>query len=149
MQAYYGDYAGLPINKTFYGGGSNSVRGWRSNELRPQGTPRIEGFQGINYKGGTFLVEGSTEIRYRFIENIGTALFFDYGNVWLSYNDFRFDEVALAAGIGLRYYTQVAPFRIDFGFKFYDPFDKKFIWDNWKPGFFNNLEFHFGIGEAF
>ncbi|MFO7448048.1 MAG: BamA/TamA family outer membrane protein [Ignavibacteriaceae bacterium] len=149
MQPYYGDYGGLPVNRTFYAGGSSSIRGWGSNDLIPQGTPRVENFAGVNYKGGTFLIEGSTEIRYRFLDNIGTALFFDYGNVWLSHADFRYDELALAVGFGFRYYTQVAPFRLDFGFKFYDPKDKLFIWDNWKNGFFKNLEFHFGIGEAF
>jgi outer membrane protein assembly factor BamA len=104
---------------------------------------------GPNVKGGTFLLEGSLEYRLRFLENIGTAIFFDYGNTWLGYKNFRFDEVAIATGFGLRYYTEVAPFRIDFGFKFYDPKNKKFLWENWNEHFLQNIEFHFGIGEAF
>jgi outer membrane protein insertion porin family len=57
--------------------------------------------------------------------------------------------VAIAVGFGFRYYTQVAPFRIDLGFKFYNPSTKQYIWDSWDKRFFKNIEFHFGIGEAF
>jgi outer membrane protein insertion porin family len=148
LQAFVGDYGGLPLNRTFYAGGSNSVRGWRSNELVPKGTPNVPGFlaTNVNVKGGTFLFEGSLESRLRFIESFGVAVFTDFGNTWLGYKDFRFDEVALAAGLGIRYYSPIAPFRLDFGFKMYDPEDKlwifgKKVWDN--------FEFHFGIGEAF
>jgi outer membrane protein insertion porin family len=149
LHPFIGDYGGLPINETFYAGGSNSVRGWRSNKLIPQGTPVISGFEGENRKGGTFLLEGSFETRYKFMENVGAALFFDYGNVWLDYNYLKPNSIALAAGIGFRYYSQVAPFRIDFGFKLYDPESKTFLWKSPTRGIFRNMEFHFGIGEAF
>jgi len=153
LQAFYGDYLGIPLNRTFYAGGSNSVRGWRSQdpELIPEGTPRVEGIltDGINVKGGTFLMEGSVEWRNRFLESFGSALFIDYGNTWLGYKRFRFDEVAIGIGFGFRLYTQVAPFRIDFGFKFYNPVSKKYIWDTWDKRILKNIEFHFGIGEAF
>ncbi len=151
IQTFVGNYGGLPINRTFYAGGSNSVRGWRANELVPKGTPEIPGIiaNGVNRKGGTFLLEGSLESRLRFLESFGTAIFLDYGNTWLGYKDFRFDEVALAAGFGFRYYSPVAPFRLDFGFKLYDPENKKYLWDNWDKRIFKNIEFHFGIGEAF
>ena len=149
IQPYYGNYSDIPLIRTFYAGGSNSVRGWRANQLRPLNAPVVENIQGPNVKGGTFLVEGSFEYRYRFLPSIGVVLFYDYGNTWIGYEQFRYDEVAQAVGPGFRYYTQIAPFRIDFGFKFYDPVVKKFIWDNWNKHFFENLEFHFGIGEAF
>jgi outer membrane protein insertion porin family len=149
LQAYHGDYAGIPLNRTFFAGGSNSVRGWRSNELRPSDADTVRGIIGENVKGGTFLLEGNFELRYRFIEELGTVLFYDYGNTWIGYKDFRYDELAMAAGIGFRYYTPIAPFRIDFGFKFYDPSSKKFIWQDRDKSIWSNLEFHFGIGEAF
>lgn len=149
MQAYVGDYSGIPLNRTFYVGGSNSVRGWRSYELHPLDAPIISNIEGRNVKGGTFLLESSLELRYRLMESFGIALFYDVGNTWIGYKKFRYDELAQALGFGFRYYTQIAPFRIDFGFKFYDPEDKEFIWNNWDKRFFQNLEFHFGIGEAF
>ncbi len=69
IQIYNGDYAGLPLNRTFYAGGSNSVRGWRSNELVPQNATTVYGINGVNVKGGTFLLEGSFEWRYKFVKS--------------------------------------------------------------------------------
>ncbi|MDP4116680.1 MAG: BamA/TamA family outer membrane protein, partial [Bacteroidota bacterium] len=149
LQAYHGDYRGIPINRAYYAGGSNSVRGWRSNELIPKETPfvvDILGQSGQNVKGGTFLFEGSFELRLRFLESFGIAFFNDYGNSWLGYKKFRYDEIAVATGIGFRYYTSVAPFRIDFGWRTYDPANKQTIFQR---KFWKNFEFHFGIGEAF
>lgn len=148
LHTFVGDYSGLPINRTFYLGGSNSIRGWRSNELFPVGAPSVLGEfnQGINVKGGTFVIEGSIEQRYKFTNEIGTALFFDFGNTWLKYKEFQFDQVAMAIGFGFRYYTSIAPFRIDFGFKLYDPSDSKFIF---RKNYWDNMEIQFGIGEAF
>ncbi len=129
LQAYIGDYGGIPFNRTFYAGGSNSIRAWRSNQLVPRGTPDVPGFLSseVNVKGGTFLLEGSLEFRLRFFKSFGLALFTDYGNTWLGYKSFRYDDVAVAAGTGLRYYSSFAPFRLDFAFKFYDPADKEYI----------------------
>lgn len=139
----------VPINRTLYAGGSNSVRGWRFRELSPSVSdidPEIVQYFG-NFKiGGYFLFEGSLEWRYKVTESIGTALFFDYGNAWLKKNNFRFDEIALAAGIGFRFYTSFAPFRIDFGFKVYDPYSDYKITNR---RFFDVFQFHFGVGEAF
>lgn len=146
IQIYNGDYAGLPLNRTFYAGGSNSVRGWRSNELVPQNATTVYGINGVNVKGGTFLMEGSFEWRFKFVQSFGTALFIDYGNTWIGYDKFRYDEVALSPGFGFRYYTSFAPFRLDFAFKLYNPADKIWIFSK---NFWDNLVFHFGIGEAF
>jgi outer membrane protein insertion porin family len=146
IQIYHGDYAGLPLNRTFYAGGSNSVRGWRSNELVPQNATTVYGINGVNIKGGTFLLEGSFEWRYKFVQSFGTAIFFDYGNTWIGYNKFRYDQLALSPGMGLRYYSSIAPFRLDFAFKLYNPDDKTWVF---KKNFWDNIVFHFGIGEAF
>jgi outer membrane protein insertion porin family len=149
LQPFVGDYGGIPLNRTFYAGGSNSVRGWRARDLIPDKAPDVPSFLSDIGKGGTFLVEGSIESRLRFAESFGTAVFVDYGNTWIGYNDFRFDRVAVATGFGVRYYSPVAPFRLDFGFKLYDPDTKKVLWNNWDKSVFKNIEIHFGIGEAF
>ena len=146
LQSYLGSYAGIPLNRTFYAGGSNSIRGWRANQLIPPGTDTVLFVNGTNVKGGTFLMEGSLEYRHKFLNYYGIAFFTDFGNTFLGYNQFRYDKLAVAVGTGFRYYTSVAPFRLDFGFKFYDPSNGKFIFHR---KFFSTMEIHFGIGEAF
>ncbi len=156
IQVYNGSFAGVPINRTFYAGGSTSIRGWGSNELVPPASPRLRNIPGINnttyIEGGSFLIEGSIEFRRRFWENVGYALFTDFGNTWLGYSAFSWKSVAVAVGFGLRYYTPVAPFRVDFGFKFYDPNHNngpQFIWESWNKHVFSNIQINFGLGEAF
>jgi outer membrane protein assembly factor BamA len=150
IQMLSGDPALVSPNQTFFAGGSNSVRGWKARDLIPTNQdddlfpPSIN--EQYRIRGGIFLLEGSFEYRRKFEEQFGFALFADYGNAWNDLNDVRFDEIAVAVGTGLRYYSPIAPFRIDFGFKFYDPSDKKFIFDK---AVFKTLVFHFGIGEAF
>ena len=140
----------IPPNRTFYAGGASSVRGWRSRELVPQDSIPYFGLTKDDiFRGGTFLLEGSFELRNRFADNLGYVLFTDYGNTWNGYKLIKLSELAIAVGFGFRYYTSILPFRVDFGFKFYDPYSKQFMWNNWDPNFWHNLEFHFGIGEAF
>jgi outer membrane protein insertion porin family len=140
----------IPPNRTFYAGGASSVRGWRSRELVPLDSIPYFGINSDDIlRGGTFLLEGSFELRNKFADNLGYVLFTDYGNTWNGYKLIKLSEVAIAVGFGFRYYTSILPFRVDFGFKFYDPYSKQFMWNNWHPNFWHNLEFHFGIGEAF
>ncbi len=150
IQIFYGSFAGVPINRTFYAGGSTSIRGWGSNELVPEGSQIVTAITGVkNFKGGTFLIDGSMEFRRKFAEDFGYALFFDYGNTWQGYNRFTWNGVAVATGFGFRYYTPIAPFRVDFGFKFYNPSNREFLWQSWDKRVLRNVVVHFGIGEAF
>jgi len=140
----------IPPNKTFYAGGSNSVRAWRSQELVPE--------EEINYlgvltdttiiRGGTFWFEGSFELRKRIGENFGYALFADYGNTWNGWKEMQLKDIAVAFGFGFRLYTPIAPFRIDFGTKLYNPANQTFLFDESRK-FFKDFVIHFGIGEAF
>jgi len=150
LQAYKGGTLNIPSQRKFFSGGSNSIRGWRSQALSPLDLVRTMRDSIMNLavisSGGTFLLEGSTEYRLRFLENIGLSLFLDYGNTFNGFEKLSFNQIALAAGMGFRYYTSIAPFRIDFGFKVYDPNDRRSFL---KKQFFDLMEFHFGIGEAF
>ena len=133
------------------------MRGWGTRELVPTNqlitlsevnADDIEAFLAKGAPtGGFFLLEGSFETRNRLIGKFGSALFIDYGNTWNSMKEFRYDEIAVAAGFGLRYYSDFAPIRIDFGIKIYDPVKKR---NTFKEIFWKNLlQFHIGIGEAF
>jgi len=137
-------------SQTFFAGGSNSIRGWRARELIPSDQILYIGAPGLSddfrIRGGTFLIEGSFEYRRKFEQEYGFAVFMDYGNSWNGYNKVRWDQLAVAVGTGIRYYSPIAPFRLDIGFKFYDPADKKFIFEK---SVFKSMQIHFGIGEAF
>jgi outer membrane protein insertion porin family len=155
---YRGDKADISINQRLYAGGSNSVRGWATRQLVPVNEEfnlaenlNQENLDAVLSKGiatgGFFLLEGSIETRNRLIGQLGSALFVDYGNTWNGFQEFRFDEVAVAAGFGLRYYSEYIPLRIDFGFKVYDPNDRRSMFNK---HFWNELfQFQIGIGEAF
>jgi outer membrane protein insertion porin family len=151
IQMLSGTPALVSPNQTFFAGGSNSVRGWKSRELIPPDNYYEDIFppslnEELKIRGGTFLLEGSFEFRRRFEEDFGYVLFIDYGNTWNGVDQFQWNGVAVAIGTGIRYYSAIAPFRLDFGFKLYDPKDLKYIYD---VPFLETMVINFGIGEAF
>ncbi len=140
-----------PVIYRFYSGGSNSLRGWGAKQ------------SGILFRpedGGLFLFEGSLEYRWKtfagsdgFLKDFSTVYFVDYGNVWENHKQFRFDEIALAAGFGIRYNTFVGPLRLDFGFRLYDPRaieGEKWLFQSFDKTFTpNKFAIQFGLGQAF
>ncbi len=146
LQAYAGDDAGIATTRRYTAGGSNSIRGWAARQLAPAEIRVLDNEQVI-VQGGNFILEGSVELRMKVFGDFGYAAFVDYGNVWKNHTRFNIPEVAVAGGLGLRYYSPFAPFRIDFGIKVYDPYDKRPI--SRKKFFGELMEYHFGIGEAF
>jgi outer membrane protein insertion porin family len=148
----YSDTTTIPQTHLFFGGGSNSVRGWESRGLIASGNPLL---------GGNLVVEGSLEIRMNVLQAMRDGLldkfwivgFLDAGNVWVQASQFNIRQIALAAGIGIRYDTFFGPFRIDWGFRVYNPsevpgqqwiIDRRLVGQTFKEGVF-----HFGIGHAF
>ncbi len=147
----------IPLNRRFFAGGSGSVRGWKPRELGAMSDELIP-------FGGNFMFEGSLEMRvnhfrgfgkFLFIrpENFWAVYFLDFGNVWSDIVDVKPRDIAVAAGFGIRYETFFGPFRIDYGFRVYDPkgaVGKKSIF---QKSFWNETlgmgVIHFGIGQAF
>lgn len=142
----------IPQTHLFFGGGSGSVRGWSSRGLIAGGDPLL---------GGNLVVEGSVEVRVNILQSLRDGVldklwivgFLDAGNVWVEASKFSPRQVALASGIGIRYDTFFGPFRVDWGFRLYNPsevpgqqwiIDRKLIGQTLKEGVF-----HFGIGHAF
>jgi len=133
----------------FFMGGGNSLRGWRAQTGGILDNPE---------DGGKFLIEGSLEWRRKpfpdrsILAPVWGVLFLDYGNVWESDKQFRFDQIALATGFGIRYDTFVGPVRIDLGFKLYDPLadeGNKWLWQQPSNIFKNKFAVNFGLGNAF
>jgi len=158
IKSYQGSLDNIPYNQRLTAGGSNSIRGWGANDLpntesvlRNHPTQsEIENVARNITPGGFFLLEGSFEGRERLSDKVGIALFIDYGNVWRDFKQLRYDELAVAAGFGFRYYSDFAPIRLDFGFKAYNPDDKRSFFTRLRHSpFLDNIEFQIGIGEAF
>ncbi len=145
----------IPQTYRFYAGGSGSLRGWNSRELIAHADPQLAQL------GGNLLLEASVELRTALLQNLHDGLFdkfwvvqfVDVGNLWPEIHHFRFQEIAINAGLGLRYDTFFGPFRIDWGFRIYNPMEpqgqrwitqRKLFSQTFKEG-----AFHFGIGHAF
>ncbi len=147
----------IPLNRRFFAGGSGSVRGWNARELGAMADELVP-------FGGNFMLEGSVEMRVNHfrgfgklwflrMENIWAVYFLDFGNTWSDIKDVKPNQVAVAAGMGIRYETFFGPFRIDYGVRMYDPkgepgkktaFQKNF----WRETLGNGV-IQFGIGQAF
>jgi len=96
----------LPADRLLYAGGGGSVRGYEFRSISPEdedGDPT----------GGRSLVEGSIELRYRFLDDYGIVPFFDAGTVTEdTYPSFD-EKLQYAAGLGFRYYSPIGPIRAD------------------------------------
>lgn len=142
----------VPTDTRFVCGGSSSIRGWGAKQL---------GIVKDKNVGGNFLFESSIEHRIKpfldwenvYIRDLGFATFIDYGNVWSSIDKFKLNEIAVAAGGGIRYYTIIGAIRFDIGFKIYDPQPGLKGGSNWifaKGCNFNDkYNLQFGIGNTF
>lgn len=144
----------VPFNRSYYAGGSNSVRGWSSKQLAVDST---------KYDiGANSLVEASLEWRWNLfherkflgvdLEPLWLVTFLDAGNLWNEFALMNVKEVALAIGAGIRYNTPFGPVRIDFGVRLYDP---KAVVNQWMTGrrFFKETMsdgvLHLGLAHAF
>lgn len=95
----------IPASQRFYAGGGGSVRGFPYQAVGPRladNTP----------KGGVFLAESSLEVRRDITDTWGAAVFVDAGTVGSS-GAVDFGDLAVGAGVGVRYDLGLIPIRID------------------------------------
>jgi outer membrane protein insertion porin family len=125
-----GDEPELPINKRFFLGGRNTVRGFAPDAIGPKGATDVP-------IGGNVMANYNAEFRISFGNTWGGILFYDAGNVWKETKDFDALEVRDAVGVGVRLITPVGPLSLDIGRKL----DRK-------PGE-PSTEWYFTIGNIF
>lgn len=147
----FGDSA-LPFFKQYFGGGSNSMRGWPVRGIG-RGGQKLAGYRSgqFNDRTGDMQLEGNVEYRYdiaRIIPNSLTlrgALFIDAGNIWnlrntvpgsgLDSAQFKFSnlyrQLGVSAGTGFRLDFNYFVLRFDFGFRFKRP-ELSYINNGWK-----------------
>jgi hypothetical protein len=132
----------LPFFKQYFGGGSNSMRGWPVRGIG-RGSQAMSPFgnESFNDRTGDVQLEGNIEYRYDIAQLIPNslvlkgALFVDAGNIWNFRNSkpsgetdstqFKFQNIykqlGVAAGAGFRLDFSYFVLRFDLGFRFKRP----------------------------
>jgi len=95
-------FTDVPPSLRFFAGGDQSVRGYGYETLSPLNDSGAT-------EGGRYLIAGSAEYQYEFVNNWRAALFVDHGN---AVNDLL-DPLATGAGVGVRWISPVGPLRLD------------------------------------
>ncbi|WP_233505589.1 BamA/TamA family outer membrane protein [Rhodohalobacter sp. SW132] len=155
------DSESIPLNRRFFAGGSNDIRGWNPFRLGPGSISPDE----VRVPGGEVKLAAYKELRQIFMRDVLNAQWHvawhtDAGNVWYGprsslldddgnelLNDGRFyidrfyNQIAVGSGFGLRLDWEFIVARFDFTFRVHD-LDR---------GWFENRRgyFSFGIGHSF
>ena len=94
-------------SRRFYAGGGASVRGYSYQSIGPR-DPNNDPI------GGRSLSEFAIEARIRAFGNFGIVPFFDGGNIYTGVLP-DFSGLRYGAGLGVRYYSNFGPIRVDVG----------------------------------
>lgn len=133
----------IPQQERLFSGGQNSVRGYQQNLLGPliyvvtdveettgpAGERVVVARENTGYRavprGGTALLVANLEWRRGFrllAEQLQFAAFVDAGNVWETRSEgFQWGNLRATPGLGLRIVTPLGPFRMDIGYRPYEP----------------------------
>jgi translocation and assembly module TamA len=120
----------IPADERLYAGGGGSVRGYAYQSLGP----RREGIP----TGGKSLFEASVETRVRITERIGLVFFLDGGNAFADVTPSSHEDLFWGAGVGVRYFTPVGPFRFDIAI----PLDRR-------DGVDDSFQIYVSLGQSF
>jgi outer membrane protein insertion porin family len=102
------DDTSLPINKRFYPGGENDLRGFQDGEAAPRGA------DGSFIGAKTFLLL-NLEVEQALTQSWSAIIFFDALGEAARLADYPFREKLYSAGLGLRYQTLIGPVRLEYG----------------------------------
>ena len=150
----FGNSDNIPFTRSYFAGGSNDNRAWKAYKLGPGVGENSNEFNEANFK-----IAFNLEYRYTILGPLKGAFFVDAGNIWNALDNIedskqRFDgfedlnEIAIGTGFGLRYDFDYFVFRLDSGFKTYDPSQIKA--DRWgKQISFRRTVFNIGINYPF
>ncbi|HLK29069.1 MAG TPA: BamA/TamA family outer membrane protein, partial [Puia sp.] len=162
----YGNSTALPFVKQFFSGGTNSIRAFRSRSVGPgtYNSPDQNNF--LPDQSGDIKLELNTELRAKLFSIVNGAIFVDAGNVWLynadtarpggQFSSQFLNQLAVGAGVGLRFDVSILVVRLDVAFplrKPYLPEGQRWVINQiafgdgeWRR---NNLVLNLGIGYPF
>ncbi|MET6991597.1 BamA/TamA family outer membrane protein [Sediminicola arcticus] len=150
----YGNSSNIPFVRSYFAGGSNDNRAWNAYSLGPGTTENLNDFNEANLK-----LAFNLEYRFPIAGDVKGALFADAGNIWNVFDDVgnpeatfnnlgSFADIALGTGFGLRYDFTYFVFRLDTGFKTYNPAEEGS--KRWFRDYnFGNAVFNIGINYPF
>ncbi len=132
----------------------NDNRGWQAYELGPGSSGGVLDFNEANFK-----ITLNNEYRFKLFGAFNGALFIDAGNIWNTLDNITepeetftslkdLQDIAISSGFGLRYDFGFFVFRLDIGFKTYDPsYPKESRW--FTDYNFGNAVYNIGINYPF
>jgi outer membrane protein insertion porin family len=158
-QAAYGDgfgsTSGLPPYRQFYGGGPDTVRGFRESRLGPK-----DNFG--NPYGGNMLVVAKAELilpmPQKFQTSARVSLFYDLGNVFQTNDDvrfygqdgitpvtyrFKYDNLRRSAGVAVQWLAPLGLFRFSYALPLNASDGTSVLYPDEKE------QFQFSVGQAF
>jgi hypothetical protein len=123
----YGNSSNIPFSRSYFAGGSNDMRAWQPYSLGSGASGSINEFNEANLK-----ITTSAEFRFKILNDLKGALFVDAGNIWNVFDDVRdkpsmfeglqsLKNMAVGSGLGFRYDLNFFVFRVDLGYKAYNP----------------------------
>ncbi len=127
----FADSETSPFIKQFEVGGPNSLRGWGARELGPGATQVELTNDVLPFQKGDIKIEANLEYRFPIWWLFQGGLFVDAGNIWRLKQDENgegkftkdfIDEIAVAAGWGLRFDVDYFIIRMDFGYRVRNPY---------------------------
>ncbi len=93
----------VPVYEKFYVGGQGTVRGYNSGELSPRW-------------GADAMYITTLEYRYKFVDNVFGALFWDMGYGWEGTSDICLSDMKKGVGLGLAFRFKAGQIRVDYAF---------------------------------
>ena len=125
----FGNSDDIPFSRSYRAGGSNDIRAWKTFDL---GLGSEENT--LEFNTGSLKLTTNLEYRFKVLNNIHSAFFIDAGNIWDitnstvtnskgKFNGFSsLKDIAIGSGFGIRYDFSFLVFRLDIGFKTYEPY---------------------------
>lgn len=154
----FGNSDVLPVEKGFYSGGANGMRGW---EIRSLGPGSFSDPANTYDRMGELWLEMNAEYRFPIYNWLHGAIFMDAGNIWMLTERIDFpggefklntfpEEIAFDGGLGLRFDLGFFIFRLDGAMKLKDP--ARPAGERWLPRShigIRDVIWNFGIGYPF
>jgi outer membrane translocation and assembly module TamA len=96
------------VNKRFYPGGDNSIRGYQSGEAAPRGAGGL-------FVGAKSYTLVNLELEQALVGQWSVVAFADALGTAVALRDLPFSERLYAVGLGVRYQTLIGPVRLEYG----------------------------------